>query len=286
MKNTLRQSTLSLVLAASLIGSAAWSSDSRACSPDPYLADICIYASPSYSGGFNEYSLADGSTISVSSNAALFALLGATYGGDGRTNFALPDMRGRVVVGAGIYTDPKYGQIQYLAGQKGGDVAVTLTAANLPAHNHTLGVAATATVGGQFAATTSLANTAANLAGIPFTSSSSNLSMKAANSGAATANPTASSSLSTLSILGGKIYGSAAPDTVLAANSVVGTVSGTLAGTAPITGTATTTITGAPTVTLGGATDVTGTGAPVSVMQPYLAMYYFIATTGIFPSHH
>nr|WP_245228645.1 tail fiber protein [Pontixanthobacter sp. CEM42] len=76
---------------------------------------------------------ANGSLQAISSNSALFSLLGTTYGGDGRTTFALPDLRGRSSIGVG--TGPGLSSIQW--GQRGGSETMVLTNANLPAHNHT-----------------------------------------------------------------------------------------------------------------------------------------------------
>ncbi len=66
-------------------------------------------------------------------NIALFSLLGTQYGGNGTTNFALPDLRGRTLIGAGLS-----GGIDYLVGGTFGDDLTTLTVANLPAHDHSL----------------------------------------------------------------------------------------------------------------------------------------------------
>ncbi|MES2130164.1 MAG: tail fiber protein [Pseudomonadota bacterium] len=74
----------------------------------------------------------NGQLLSIAQNTALFALIGTTYGGDGRTTFALPDMRGRNLV--------HYGQgpglSARLLGEAGGTETVTLSAGNLPAHSH------------------------------------------------------------------------------------------------------------------------------------------------------
>lgn len=75
----------------------------------------------------------DGSLIAIRSNTALFSILGTTYGGDGQTTFALPDLRGRVAIGAGT---AKSGNV-YVLGQKAGTNTDTLTVMNLPAHIHT-----------------------------------------------------------------------------------------------------------------------------------------------------
>lgn len=70
--------------------------------------------------------------MSISQHTALFSLLGTTFGGDGRTTFALPDTRGRMMIGMGI---TPFGQ-NYSPGQRGGSHTVPLTVANLPSHNH------------------------------------------------------------------------------------------------------------------------------------------------------
>ncbi len=91
------------------------------------------------------YAIADGRLLSIAQNTALFSLLGTTYGGDGRTNFALPDLRGRTPIQAG--QGPGLADIQL--GEKGGSNAVTLGVNNLPAHAHPItGQAAAGNTGG------------------------------------------------------------------------------------------------------------------------------------------
>lgn len=80
----------------------------------------------------------DGRLLSIAQNSALFALLGTTYGGDGETTFALPDLRGRVPMGRG--NGP--GLTPRSLGQKTGAETNTLTLANMPAHNHTVNAVA------------------------------------------------------------------------------------------------------------------------------------------------
>ncbi len=75
----------------------------------------------------------EGQLLSIASNSALFSLLGTTYGGDGRSTFALPDLRGRVPIGQG--SGP--GLPNYSWGQKAGNYETHLTTSNLPAHSHT-----------------------------------------------------------------------------------------------------------------------------------------------------
>jgi Microcystin-dependent protein len=74
----------------------------------------------------------DGSLLSISEYEALFSLIGTTYGGDGQTTFALPDLRGRVAVGAG--QGPGLNNISL--GERAGAENVTLTQAQMPAHSH------------------------------------------------------------------------------------------------------------------------------------------------------
>jgi microcystin-dependent protein len=76
----------------------------------------------------------DGQIMSIAQNTPLFALIGTTYGGNGQTTFALPDLRGRSVVHPG--TGPGLGTIDY--GEVGGVENMTLTQSNLPMHVHPL----------------------------------------------------------------------------------------------------------------------------------------------------
>lgn len=82
---------------------------------------------------------AEGQLLAINSNQSLFALYGTTYGGDGRTTFALPDLRGRVPVGAG--QGPGLSNVRQ--GQESGAETTTLNVANLPAHSHTLNASST-----------------------------------------------------------------------------------------------------------------------------------------------
>jgi len=88
------------------------------------------------------WALCDGQLLSISQNSALFSILGTTYGGDGRTTFGLPDLRGRAPVHAG--TGP--GLTPRRLGEKGGAETVVLSLAQLPAHNHTVQLNADSTV--------------------------------------------------------------------------------------------------------------------------------------------
>ena len=98
---------------------------------DAYLGDIKLTAVTFEQRGWME---CDGRLLSINQHTALFSLLGTTYGGDGRTTFALPDLRGRVPIGLG--QGP--GLPNYVQGSKGGATTTTLTVNNLPPHNHTV----------------------------------------------------------------------------------------------------------------------------------------------------
>jgi len=75
-----------------------------------------------------------GQLLPISQNTALFSLIGTYYGGNGTTNFALPDLRSRVALNQGQAP----GLSNYVIGQQGGTENTTLTQGNMPAHNHTV----------------------------------------------------------------------------------------------------------------------------------------------------
>ncbi|RYY32428.1 MAG: phage tail protein [Sphingobacteriaceae bacterium] len=98
---------------------------------NPYIGMIIMFG-----GNFaiRDWALCQGQILSIAQNTALFSLLGTTYGGNGQTTFALPDLRGRVPIGWG--QGP--GLPTYDLGQVGGTETVTLTANQMPAHSHPL----------------------------------------------------------------------------------------------------------------------------------------------------
>ena len=96
-----------------------------------YLGEIQIFAGKIPSG----WVPCDGRQLTVSQNQGLFGILGYTYGGDGSTKFALPDLRGRVPIGTG--QGPGV-QRNYVLGQIGGEETHTLTIAEVPSHSHYL----------------------------------------------------------------------------------------------------------------------------------------------------
>lgn len=284
MEHALTKSALSLMLAASLVGSATWSTDSHACASESLIGAVCIMATSGNWSSITGYALAQGQQMQIMQNQALFSIIGTTWGGDGKNYFNLPNLSGRVVVGAGTLNLPASGSTQFVAGKSGGAIATMLSSQQLPQHNHAL-IGATVDIG-KMTATTTLSGltTTTNLANVPFTSSSSSLSIKALSTNGSSATPSSSSYMAKSGLPSATVYTTSTPDTVMAPGSVVGTVSGTLSGTAPgtVSGGAATTALGG-TASVSGSTDVAGSSAAVSLMQPYLVMNYYVAINGLYP---
>jgi microcystin-dependent protein len=118
---------------------------------EPFVGEIRMFAGDFAPRG---WAFCDGQLIAVSSNDALFSLLGTIYGGDGRTTFGLPDLRGRTPIhyGSGPGLTPRS------IGSSGGQEGVGLVPNNLPAHNHTGVQAANDTANAAAAADNELAN--------------------------------------------------------------------------------------------------------------------------------
>lgn len=98
---------------------------------EPFLSEIRIM---SFVFAPKGWALCNGQLLPISQNQGLFSLLGTTFGGDGRVNFALPDLRGRtpIHVGSG-----------HTLGERGGEQAHTLSIAELPTHTHVLSASST-----------------------------------------------------------------------------------------------------------------------------------------------
>lgn len=97
----------------------------------PFLGEIKMFA-----GNFapRGYAMCDGQLLAISQNTALFSLLGTFYGGNGTSNFALPNLQNSVPVGAGngVGLSPR------VVGEAGGEAAVTLLSSEVPLHQHAL----------------------------------------------------------------------------------------------------------------------------------------------------
>lgn len=168
---------------------------------EPYLGEIKLMAISFPPKGWH---LCDGTLMQISQNAALNSLLSTYYGGDGRTTFALPDLRGRVPVHNGYYQP---------IGSKGGSETATLTAQQLPLHIHQVAVypGAGDSKAGQ-----------GNHIAAPVTNDVTHAPLN--------------------------LYATGDPISIAAA-------------------------------TVG----ATGSSAPIDIRQPYLALNYFIAITGVYP---
>jgi microcystin-dependent protein len=98
---------------------------------DPFVAEIRIFP---FNFAPKGWAWCNGQLMPISQNTALFSLLGTTYGGDGKSTFALPDMRGNAPIHAG--QGP--GLSLYDLGQMGGSETLTLLQSEMPAHSHAL----------------------------------------------------------------------------------------------------------------------------------------------------
>lgn len=98
---------------------------------EPFIGQIIMFG-----GNFapRGWALCDGQLLAIAQNTALFSILGTTYGGDGRTTFGLPELRGRVAMHEG--TGP--GLSNRALGQRGGAQTATLNVGNMPSHNHSV----------------------------------------------------------------------------------------------------------------------------------------------------
>jgi microcystin-dependent protein len=102
---------------------------------DPYIGQISVFAFSVIPRG---WAVCNGQVLAIASNPQLFSLIGTTYGGNGTTNFALPDLQGRAPLGFG--TGP--GLQPYAIGQSGGQETNVLWQNTIPAHTHALFVSA------------------------------------------------------------------------------------------------------------------------------------------------
>jgi microcystin-dependent protein len=99
---------------------------------EPFLSEIRIM---SFEFAPKGWALCNGQLLPINQNQALFSLLGTTFGGDGRVNFALPDLRARLPIHVGQ---------SHTLGERGGEQAHTLSIAELPTHAHVVQASATA----------------------------------------------------------------------------------------------------------------------------------------------
>ena len=97
----------------------------------PFIGEVQLFAANFAPRG---WALCDGQLLDINSNEVLFAILGTTYGGDGRNTFALPNLNGRTAIGSG--QGPGLRSVQL--GEAGGSATVSVLESNMPAHTHTV----------------------------------------------------------------------------------------------------------------------------------------------------
>lgn len=109
---------------------------------EPFLSEIRIF---SFSFPPKGWAFCNGQLLPINQNQALFSLLGTTFGGDGRVNFALPDLRGRVPIHVGN---------NHTLGERGGEQSHTLSMQELPAHTHNVSATNNTVADQQYPSTT------------------------------------------------------------------------------------------------------------------------------------
>jgi microcystin-dependent protein len=235
-KNLAATKPLLVALTAIVSTSAALACDSEA----DYIGSICVVSNGYCPKGYTE---AKGQTLSINGNAALFAVIGNRYGGDGKVNFMLPNLQSRTPVGVNYSGNIPDGRTTLPLAQYRGAATTTLTSANLAAHTH-----------------------AASYNPAPVANSLTiNIPVSANNAGT-TATPSATKNR--LSVSPGGNVGDQA--------NIWGSTS---TGTNTIAGTTINAPSSAATVTVG----TSGSGQPVNNLPPESGMRFCVATTGYYP---
>lgn len=104
---------------------------------EPFIGEVTMFAGGIAPPGWAQ---CNGQLLQIAQNETLFSLIGTTYGGDGTTTFALPDLRGRTAINSGHGV----GLNNYAIGEQGGAETVTLTESQIPSHTHALQASANA----------------------------------------------------------------------------------------------------------------------------------------------
>lgn len=277
MKKIYRNASIKVALL-SVVSAMVYSPSGFACSSDPYIGSVCAMAlSRNRSFGDGQYIPAAGQQLSVAQYQALYAVIGATYGGDGVTNFKVPDLRGKVIVG---YDERVPAQA---IGSTGGASTIALTVAQLPPHAFAIS---------NMPVTLSSLTATTTLNGLSGMADLSNITL----TGPATGLVINASSQSGLGSPNGNFFGkgnsapgynysASTPDVTLNSKSISGDLSLTVKNDAKapvaISGSASTTVNGVGTAS--GNSNTIGGGQPIAVMPPYLVMTYYIAVSGIYP---
>ncbi|MEW9798900.1 phage tail protein [Alteromonas sp. CYL-A6] len=213
----------------------------HACDAEPFIATVCPVA---FNFSPRGWASMQGQLLSISGNDALFSILGTIYGGDGRTTFALPDARGRTIIGAG--RGP--GLSDYRLGSKGGSENVTLLISQMPVHSHdattTLSVETSVMVDGQIHASSGRSTSADPTDKVLATASGTNTMYRS--------------------------YSASLPTVAMQADSVQVTM--------PDAGSV------SPSANAGTAVGFTGAGLPHENRSPYLGINWIISLQGVYPS--
>ena len=129
-KNFVKKGLSVLLVLGLLLGYASLDPQEASACENPFIGEVKMFV-----GNYapRDWAFCQGQELSTQQYSALFAIIGTTYGGNGQTSFALPDLRGRVPIGPAVNVP---GISIYTAGQKGGVESVSLTQSQMPAHSH------------------------------------------------------------------------------------------------------------------------------------------------------
>lgn len=241
---------------------------------EPYIGQIMAVGFEFAPEG---WAMCNGQLLPINQHQALFSLLGTKYGGNGTTNFGLPDLRGRVLLGMGHGP----GLSSYQQGQVGGTENVSLQLTQIPAHNHSVD-----TKGLQASISTTASGTLSAKAAFPATSApvTGDVAIPV-NTAGGFATTVKDPSLGVLGGTGTPIYSGSAPNATYSGKAVPVTNGKTTipATDATVSGSVSVPINAAASVTGTATTGLAGQSQPHSNIQPYLSMNYIIATQGIYP---
>jgi microcystin-dependent protein len=233
---------------------------------EPFVGQIATFA---FNYAPRGWAFCAGQLLPINQYSAVFALLGITYGGNGTVNFALPDLRGRSMIGATLGGGGPSPLPPYELGEVGGAATVQISSL-LGEHSHLATVSGLVAGAQNVPVTVGVTGATVNVTGSPL-----------ASKGSATSDaPIAGGMFADVSPNNVKVYGSASTNTAtLAPISATGTFSANATGTIPQL---TLPVSGTVTVTVQPAGSAAGTTVPTQ--SPFLAMNTAIALLGLFPS--
>ena len=235
-----------------------------ACPSDPYLGSVCVTAASYCPIG---YVAAAGQTSAISENQALYSLLGTRYGGDGRSSYGIPDLRGRAPIGTG----QGLGLTNFNIADKVGQERHVLTVSQLPIHTH----AATFTPSGDASA-----GVASGTISLPVTGSAK---IATSSSGVGSITPSDRAVLGKAAQgLGGVTLYSPAGTTADLNIGPQGGVTGTASGSVSLAVNLAAGVNGNVDLGYTGG-DSAGQTAPFVVVAPRIALTFCIATEGLYP---